>query len=115
MNLQDIDVSSQSLDASIDGIKDMLAGQADAVHVWAIVLAGKRNRRLLSFVINAEEALGENDDAVTRDVVFLQGFAYDFFGAAVGVDVGLVGSVSTAIMVQLWGWTGGRLVQCPKC
>ena len=58
MNLQGIDISSQALDTSIDGIKDMLAGQADAVHERAIVLAGNRDRWLVSFVIDAEEALG---------------------------------------------------------
>lgn len=39
--------------------------------------------------VSTEVAFGQDDHFLTGDIVFLQGFAYDLFGSAIGVDVGL--------------------------
>jgi len=92
MDLEKIDIGAQSLNAVINSIDDMLAGETDTVNERAVVLAREPDWGLLALVVDAEVALGEEDDAVAGDVVLLQGFAEDFFGLAVGVDVGLLGS-----------------------
>lgn len=94
MDLQDVNVCAQTFDTSIDCIEDMLARQSGAVDERTVVGSGGRDGRELALVINAEEALGQNDYAVARDVVLLQGLSNDFLGFAVGVDIGLVDDLS---------------------
>lgn len=89
MDLQDIDVGTQPLDTGVDSVEDVLAREADAVDPGAVVGARGRDGGLVALVVDAEIALGQDDDAVAGDVVFLQRFADDLFGFAVGVDVGL--------------------------
>lgn len=89
MDLQDIDIRAQTLNTSVDSVEDVLARETDAVHEAAVVTARGGDWRELALVVNAEEAFGEDDDAVAGDGVFLEGFAEDLFGDTVGVDVGL--------------------------
>lgn len=49
----------------------MFAGKPDAVDEGAVVFRGHGNGRLSALVVDAEEAFGEDDDAVARDVVLL--------------------------------------------
>lgn len=94
MDLKDIDICAQTLDASIDGVEDMLARQSGAIDKWTVVGSRGRNGREVALVVDAEEALGENDHAVARNVVLLQGLSNNFLGFTVGVDIGLVEDLS---------------------
>lgn len=70
----------------------MFPGQTDTIHPFGSVIGRDgRDGWVLPLLIDAVEAFGEDDDARARDVVLLQCLADDFFGFAVGVDVGLVG------------------------
>lgn len=89
MDLKHIDIRSQTLNTSVDSVEDVLARETDAVHKVAVVLARGRDGGKLALVVDAEEALGEDNDAIAGDGVFLEGFAEDLLGDAVGVDVGL--------------------------
>lgn len=108
MNLQNIDIRAQSLNAGIDSIEDMLPGQTDTVNELAVVFAREPDRRLLTLIVDAEVAFGEDDDAVPRDVELLQGFAQDLFRLAVRVDVGLlVGRLLVRVDFDGCGYYGG--------
>ena len=100
VDLEDVDVGTQALDTGVDGVEDVLAGETDAVDEFAVVDSRGGDRGHLAFVVNTKEALGEEDNAVAGDVVFLEGLAEDFFGLAVGVDVGLI--VSFEIRDGIW-------------
>lgn len=90
MDLQHIDVGSQTLDAGIYRIEDMLARQSHAVYKLAIISCRGSDGRELTLVVNAEETLGQDHDAVTRDVVLLQGFSNYFFGSTMRIDIRLL-------------------------
>lgn len=89
MDLQHIDVGAQALNASVHRVEDVLAGQAHAVDKFAVVACRCRNGRKPTPVIHAEVTLGQDDDAVARDVVLLQSLAENRFRSAVGVDIRL--------------------------
>lgn len=89
MDLQHVDVCSQSLDTGINGVEDVFAGQANPVDEITVVNTGSRNGRKVTLVVHTEVALGEDDNSVTGNRELLQGFSNDFLGAAVGVDIGL--------------------------
>lgn len=89
VDLQHIDIGTQSLNAGVDGIEDVLARQTNTVHKAAVVVGGGGDGRHLAFVVDTVEALGEDDNTVAGDVVLLQGLSEDFLGLAVGVDVRL--------------------------
>ena len=69
----------------------MLPRQADLIHHLAIVNVQGRNPWLRSIGYDAEIAFAQDDNFTARDVVFLEGFADDLFGAAVGVYIRLEG------------------------
>lgn len=92
VNLQHVDVGSQSLDTGVNGVEDVLAGQADPVDETTVVSTGSRNRREVALVIHTEVALGQDDNPVTGNRELLQGFANDLLGTAVGVDISLEAS-----------------------
>jgi hypothetical protein len=100
VDLENVDVGAQALNAGVDGVENVLAGETDAVHELAIVDSRGGDRGHLAFVVDTEEALGQEDNAVAGDVVFLEGLAEDFFGLAVRVDVGLI--VSSDIVGGIW-------------
>jgi hypothetical protein len=91
----------------------MLPAQPDLVHHLAVVARQGCDRGLASVGRDAEVAFGEDDDARAGDGVFGEGFANDFFAAAVRVDVGLRegGDVSTRALES----RAGRYIQCPRC
>jgi len=72
----------------------MFAAQAHLVCHFAIIGGHGCDAWLCAGLVDAEVAFGENDELLAWDVVFLDGFADDFFGATVGVDVGLCRSVN---------------------
>lgn len=89
MDLQDIDIRAQPRHTRVDSVEDVFPRETNTVHEIAVVLGGHSDGRLFALVVDAEEALAENDDSVARDRVLLECFADDFLGAAVRVDVGL--------------------------
>ena len=89
MNLQHVDVSAQTLDTRINRIKDVLAGQANTVDKVPIIAGCRGDGWEFALVIHAEEALGQDDYAVARDVVLFQGFANYLLGSAMGIDISL--------------------------
>lgn len=91
MNLQHIDIRPQPLDARVHRIQDMFPRQPDLVHHLAVVLGDGGDLGLAAVWVDAEVAFGQDDNFGARDRVFGEGFGDDFFGAAVGVDVGLRG------------------------
>lgn len=89
VDLQHVDIGTQTLDTGVDGVENVLAGETHAVHEVTVVGPGGGNWGHFAFVVDTKEAFGQDDHAVAGDLVLLEGFAEDFFGAAVGVDVGL--------------------------
>ncbi len=90
MYLKEIDVRRvQTAKGGFDGVEDALAGKATLVHVIDGLIDVLEGQRLgvVAFP-DGSAAFGKNDELVTRDVVFLDGFADDFFRGAVAVDVG---------------------------
>lgn len=90
MDLQHIDIRAQPSDARVDRVEDVLPRQPDPVDPdGAVVGGGGRDGRGPAVLVDAEEALGQDDDALAGDGELFQGLADDLLGAAVGVDVGL--------------------------
>lgn len=58
--------------------------------------------------MGTEIAFRQNNHFLTGDAVFLQGFAYDLFGFAIGVDVGL-GTRSAIGRREIEARVSGRL------
>jgi hypothetical protein len=61
------------------------------------LLESTRDVPLLATLIDAEEVLGQDDDARAWDGVFLQAFADNFFRESIGEDIGLCGMVRIGI------------------
>lgn len=102
MNLKHIDIRPQALHARINSVENMLPRQSDTVDPFgAVIRRNGRDGRVLTLLVDAEEAFREDDDAGTWDVVFLKSFADDFFGFAVGVDVGLVVGGKKALIERI--------------
>ena len=110
MDLQHVDIGTQSLDAGVDGIEDVLARETNTVHKAAVVVRGGGDGRHLAFIVNTEEALGEDDNTVTGDVVLLQSLSEDFLRLTVGVDIGLGMTKSVSINLS---WAGGSTYRIP--
>jgi hypothetical protein len=84
VDLEDVDIGAQPLDARIYGVKYMLPRQADPINPGTIVCGNIPSSQLLiRFVVDAEVTFGENDDPRPRNVEFLQCLADDLFGFAV--------------------------------
>lgn len=113
MYLQHINISAQSLDTLLNSIKDMLPRQPHAIHKLALIPPRGRNRRLSARVVDAKVALGEDHDAVARDVVLAQRLAEDFLGYPVAVDVGCVPGVDAAVVSVFDEWERSGFVQHP--
>ena len=81
VDLQHVHVGAEALDARLDGVEDGLARQAGAV--------GHRLAEVVLLVLRGagEEALGEDDELLARDLVLGDGLGDDLFGAAVAVVV----------------------------
>ena len=89
VDLEHIDIGTQTLDASVNGIEDVLARQTDSVDEVSFIACGFPDGREFALVIDPEIALGHDDHTVAGNVELLQGFTNDFFGATVGIDIGL--------------------------
>lgn len=92
VNLQDINVGTQSPHARIHSVEDMLAWQTHAVDPGAVVNC---NGPIMSyqrgfFLLHTEEAFGQDDDVGSRNVELLQRLADNFFRFPIWVDVGLL-------------------------
>lgn len=99
MDLQHIDIRPQSPHTLLHLIKDILPTQPLAINPQSIVLAHLRNVRLLAlFQTDPKVRLAEDDKRGARDLVLLDGFADDFFGAPVGVHVGGVPGVDAEVV-----------------
>lgn len=57
MQLQHIDVCTQTFDAGVDGVEDVLARQAGAVDEGAVVCSACGDGWELALVVDAEETL----------------------------------------------------------
>jgi hypothetical protein len=90
VDLQDIDICAETLNASINRIKDMLARKTGTVNKWTVVSRRCGNGREVSLIVDTEETLGENHHAIARDVVLLQSLSDNLLGFAMGVNIGLV-------------------------
>jgi hypothetical protein len=77
VNLEHIDVCAETLDASINGIEDVLARQTDTVDKVTFVTRGLPDGRELALIVDAVEALGHDDHTVAGNVELLQGLAND--------------------------------------
>ena len=87
MDLQHIDVCTQSLHTGFYSIEDMLPAQPDLIDHLAVIGAHGADTRLAVVRCHAEVAFGEKDEFAAWDVIFFDGFGDDAFGFAVGVDV----------------------------
>lgn len=89
MYLKEIDVwRVDTAKGGFDGVEDALAGEAALVHVidgLIDVLEGQRFR-VVAFP-DGSTAFGKEDELMARDVVFLDGFADNFFRGAVAVNI----------------------------
>ena len=87
MNLENVDVRAESLNALVHCIKNVLPAESDVVDVVAVVGAHGCDRLPDVVLVDAEVAFRKNDDLGAGNVVLLEGFANDALGKAVGVDV----------------------------
>lgn len=113
MDLQNVDMGSQSRNTLVNSIKDMLPAQANLIDHLAIICTRSSNRWLASIARNSEIAFAQDDDFVSRDIVFLEGLADDLFRASVGVDICCVPCVETDIVGMLEEWEGFFFVEYP--
>lgn len=81
MYLEEINVRCvETAKGGFDGIKNALTGKAALVHVIdSLVDVFKGERLGVVALPDGSTALGQDDELVARDVVFLDGFADDLF------------------------------------
>lgn len=89
MDLKYIDICAEAPDALLDGIEDVLAAETDLVDHLAIICRDGRDTECGIFLVDAEVALGEENELLARDVVLLDSFGNDLLRDTVGVNVGL--------------------------
>ena len=95
VDLEDVDVRSQTLHTRLDGVDDVLARETKAVHKLAVVGGAERGRVVIS---HGEEDLGHDDDAFARNVVLLERLADDLLRLAVAVDIRRVPGVDAVLV-----------------
>ena len=80
LDLEDVDVRAQPLDARLHRIKYVFPGQPGAVHQPTVVDSGREDRKLwLPGTARGESAFGQDDDVFSGDLVGGKGFGDDFF------------------------------------
>ena len=90
MALQDINVvCAESLQATLDSVKDVLAAETAAVQE-AVFRWVRAHRHVFHPLADGEEDFGENDNFISVHANLLQSFAKDPLALATGV-----GSIST--------------------
>jgi hypothetical protein len=113
VDLQDVNVRSQALDASLNGVEDVFPAQTNAVDKVAVVGRHGRNGRLLAGRINPKVALGQDDYVGARNLVMAQSLANNLFTASVGVDVGRVPADDASFVRMLEQREGFVFVENP--
>ncbi len=115
MDLQDIDMRTQPLDAPLDGVEDVLPAEADFVDHCTVVRGHGSSHGLRVVFCHAHEAFGEDYELVAGNGILLDRFADDAFAVAVGVDVcGLFQQSTLADTLRLWLCVGRQHVR-PMC
>lgn len=101
VNLKQIDVvGTQTTQGGVDLVED---GGARELELVDVVLAGLKVGSIdvvthLGLLGDAPEALGHDDDLFAGDLVLAQGLAHDGLAVPVGVDIGRVPRVETAVV-----------------
>jgi hypothetical protein len=101
MDLQQIDIiDPQPLQRSIDRVEDRRPRQPALIHVVlrALDLRGPGDVAHAGLFTHGAVALGQDDELLARDGVFLDAPADHFFGDAVGIDVRGVPGVEAAVV-----------------
>jgi hypothetical protein len=85
VDLEYVNVRSQSLDASINSIEDMLATKSNSIdhmpiirHSHDSIQISLRSNRL----VDTKEALRKDDEVLAWNVVLLDRLSYDNFGCS---------------------------------
>lgn len=90
LDQEDVDVCAEALDAGLDGIEDVFAGQAQSIHISAVVVCCGKNLHLrLSWSTDGPSTFGDDDNALARDLIGCKGLADDLLRHAVRVEIGL--------------------------
>lgn len=103
-------VCSESLEALVNSMENVLSAEAHLIYKWAIVDACGS----CPIVHDRVEDLGKNDNFLARNIELLQGLANDHLGFAVGVCVGCIPSVDAIIVGSLEELQAIFLVQNPR-
>lgn len=93
MDLQHVDVCTESFHAGINRVEDVFSRQAGSVHKISIILASLCNRQLLSRIINAKVAFREDDDSAAGNIELLQSLTDDLLATPIAIYIGLGSSL----------------------
>lgn len=77
MDLEDIDIRAQPLNACVYSIKDVFSAKANLIHHVSIIGAESRYRRLRARGVHAKVTFAENHDAGARNRVLAESFPND--------------------------------------
>lgn len=116
VDLEDVDVGSQSLDARINSVKNMLSAQPDPVNPLRVNITPRGCvYTLLSLfgVCDAEVALCQDNDAVARDVVFFKSLAKDSLGFTVRIHISCIPGGYSCVVGMFEEGESGLFVQDP--
>jgi hypothetical protein len=94
MDLQNVDIGPESRHTRINRVENVFSGQSALIDpLRRILLVKPCDTPLLTTLINAKEALGHDDDAGAWNKIFPQGFSDDFFRKAIGIAIGMWGTI----------------------
>jgi hypothetical protein len=101
LDLENVDVRSQTFDARFHSIKNMFPRQANPIHHPSVIDgSGIHGKLRFTASTRTKSAFRHEHDILPWDVVRLECFGDDFFGAAVRIEIGLLASVSSPIWTQ---------------
>lgn len=89
VDLQDVDIRAEALDALLDRVEDVLTAETNLVDHFAVVSGNRCDAEGWVLFIDAEVAFGEEHELVAWNTVLLDGFGNDLLGDAMRVDIGL--------------------------
>lgn len=116
VDLEDVDVGAQSLDAGINSVKDMLPAQSNPINPLSVNVApwGCVYTLLSLFgVCDAEVALCQDNNAVARDVVFFESLPKDPLGFTVGIHISCIPSSYSSVVGMFEEGESSLFVQDP--
>lgn len=87
VDLQNIDVCAEALDALLDSVEDVFAAEADLVDHLAIIGGYRRNTERWILLVDAEIAFREENELVAGNVVLRDGFGDNLLRDAMGIYV----------------------------